>query len=120
MSLNTRGSLIAEIPHNKHGSVSFAKPDKNVTSAYFMHDRCIEIINLELGKVTVTSVYKQTTAKFDFMPPLNFGSQPYRFKVGYFNSQKISWDYAETDCNGLLVSQSTLMSHYTKFLTELC
>lgn len=97
--------LAIEIPHNKHGSAIFTKANKLITSVGSTNVNDIEILTVEMGKCTITSVYKPPNTSFIFNPPANFYNQNQRFVLGDFNSHSISWGYQETDINGQLVTE---------------
>jgi len=66
--------LVAEIPHNKHGSAIFTKPMLEIMSSDVTNVGGIEFLTIELTKCTVTSVYKPPNIPFTFHKPDNFNN----------------------------------------------
>ena len=71
-----------------------------VTSVGTTNVNSIEILTVEIGKCTITSVYKPPGQSFRFTPPSNFKSQCNRLILGDFNSYNILWHYAQSDESG--------------------
>lgn len=55
-----------------HGSVILVKNGISVTSAEKSYQNDIEVLTIEVGNLTVTSVYKPPGKDFVFTPPRNF------------------------------------------------
>lgn len=92
--------LVIEQPSAKHGSAILVRNDISVTSAEKTYHNEIEVLTIEVGKFTVTSVYKPPGKDFVFTPPGNFTSQQTKFVLGDFNSHSVLWGYQSTDKNG--------------------
>lgn len=58
--------LAIEVPHINYGSAIFVKPDQNITSVSSTNVNNIEILTVEIGQCTVTSVYKPPGQEFVF------------------------------------------------------
>lgn len=97
--------LIIEQPSAQHGSAILARHDIAVTSAHKTCHNDIEILTIEIGTFTVTSVYKPPGKDFVFTPPQNFTSQQTKFVLGDFNSHSVTWGYQSNDENGELVEE---------------
>ena len=63
----------------------------------------VEIIQAQLNKLTVTSVYKPPNEQFNIGS--NLASTPMNVVIGDFNSHGVEWGYRSTDENGRLVEQ---------------
>ena len=63
----------------------------------------VEIIQAQLNKLTVTSVYKPPNEQFSFGS--NLASTQMNVVIGDFNSHGVEWGYRSTDENGRLVEQ---------------
>ena len=84
-------------------------------SAIFVRNNCIcdltstsntnnvEIIQAQLNKLTVTSVYKPPNEQFRFGS--NLASTQMNVVIGDFNSHGVEWGYRSTDENSRLVEQ---------------
>lgn len=89
-------TLIAEIPHLKHGSAVFARHDTPITLVSYSSGP-MEVITVELPSCTVTSIYKPPGSSFKFQEPQNFNNKAVRIVIGDFNSHSINWGYIDTD-----------------------
>lgn len=98
-------TLVAEIPHPKYGSAVFTKPCLSVQSASCSSENNIEILTLDTGNCTVSSVYKPPNTPFHFSNTSNFHSQPIKIIVGDFNSHSTTWGYAKNDSDGDAVEE---------------
>ena len=58
----------------------------------------VEIIQAQLNKLTVTSVYKPPNEQFSFGS--NLASTQMNVVIGDFNSHGVEWGYRSTDENG--------------------
>ena len=64
---NIRGmSLVAEIPHEQYGSAIFVRNNCICDSTSTSNTNNVEIIQAQLNKLTVTSVYKPPNEQFSF------------------------------------------------------
>jgi len=97
--------LVAEIPHDKHGSVIFTKPMLEIKSSNVTNDVGIEILTIELTKCTVTSVYKPLNIPFTFHKSDNFNNSRTKIIIGDFNSHHTEWGYENTKDDGERVEQ---------------
>ena len=97
--------LVLELPDGRYGSAIFIKPELVITSAFSSRMNDTEIITVELGKCTITSIYKPPNKPFDFKSPSNFYNQDIRFVLGDFNSHSSNWGYTLTDENGKKVEE---------------
>ena len=77
-------ALVAERPHNKHGSSVFVRDGLKVNSMYVCEEDNVEFITLELPCVVVHSVYKPPAEQF-LLPPLGKINMPHII-IGDFNS----------------------------------
>nr|CAH7754178.1 unnamed protein product [Callosobruchus chinensis] len=87
--------LVIEQPSAQHGSAILARHDVVITSAHKICRNDVEILTIEIGTFTVTSVYKPPGKYFVFTPPQNFTSQDRKFVLGDFNSHTVTWGYAD-------------------------
>ena len=94
-------TCIAELPHDKYGSVIFVKEGTTVESIHTVNQNNIEIFSVDLGSIVITSVYKPPATPFK-LPPL-FKPHKNRIVVGDFNSHNTQWRYNSTneDCNAV-------------------
>ena len=91
-------ALVAERPHNKHGSSVFVKDGLKVNSISVCEENNVEFITVELPGVMVHTVYKPPTEQF-LLPPLGSRNMPY-IVIGDFNSHNTLWGYTSTDNDG--------------------
>ena len=77
-------TLVAERPHNKHGSSVFVRDGLKVNSISVCEEDNVEFITVELPGVVVYSVYKPPAEQFLF-PPLESKHMPH-IVIGDFNS----------------------------------
>jgi len=97
--------LVAEIPHDKHGSAIFTKPMLEIKSVHVTNFEGIEILTIELAKCTVTSVYKPPNVPFTFHNPENINNSIIKIIIGDFNSHHTEWGYENTNDDGERVEQ---------------
>lgn len=103
---NIKGmSLIIERPHKKYGSALFVKHNTQVKSAAMSCTKDIEILSVDLGKITIASVYKPPGADFIFTEPDNFRDNRTKIIIGDFNSHNVNWGYNETNEDGEKVEE---------------
>ena len=101
---NIRGmSLVAEMPHEQYGSAIFVRNNCICDSTSTSNTNNVEIIQAQLNKLTVTSVYKPPNEQFSFGS--NLASTQMNVVIGDFNSHGVEWGYRSTDENGRLVEQ---------------
>lgn len=93
--------LAAIRPHKKYGSAIFTKPSIDIVSSEMTEVDDIEIITIDLGKCTVTSVYKPPNSPFKFHKPKNFAARNVRIILGDFNCHSTIWGYNETNDDAL-------------------
>ena len=77
-------TLVAERPHNKHGSSVFVRDGMKVNRIYACEEDNVEFITVELLSVVVYSVYKPPAEQF-LLPPLGSRNMPH-IVIGDFNS----------------------------------
>jgi len=92
--------LVAIRPHRKYGSAIFVRSSIDVTTSQITEIDDIEILTIEVGKCTVTSIYKPPNSTFAFDKPANFDTKNIHIIIGDFNSHHTNWGYDETDNNG--------------------
>ncbi|KAE9524319.1 hypothetical protein AGLY_015358 [Aphis glycines] len=92
--------LVAIRPHWKYGSAIFVRSSIDVTTSQITEIDDIEILTIEVGKCTVTSIYKPPNSTFAFDKPANFDTKNIHIIIGDFNSHHTNWGYDETDNNG--------------------
>jgi len=84
-------TLKIERPHNKYGSAIFVKNSTAVKSASKNEMNNIEILNVDLGKYSITSIHEPPNESFLFKEPDNFRDNTTRIVAGNFNSHSTSW-----------------------------
>ena len=101
---NIRGmSLVAEIPHEQYRNAIFIRNNSICDSTSTSNTNNVEIIQAQLNKLTVTSVYKPPNEPFSFGN--NLASTHSNVVIGNFNSHGVEWGYRNTDENGRLFEQ---------------
>ncbi|KAH1026607.1 hypothetical protein HUJ05_000247 [Dendroctonus ponderosae] len=98
-------NLSIEAPHNKYGSAIFTKPSLAISSVAKNIQDDIETLTVEIGKLTVTSIYKPPRKEYRFSQTNNFQTKNTKFVIGDFNSHHSGWGYDHNDSNGDLVEQ---------------
>ena len=96
-------TLVAERPHNKHGSSVFIRDGLKVNSISVCEEENVESITVELPGVVVHSLYKPPPEPF-LLPPLGQRIKPH-IVIGDFNSHSTLWGYTTTDSDGEAVEQ---------------
>ena len=61
--------MTIERPHEKYASAIYVKPDLLITSTSMTENNDIEILTVNIGSITITSVYKPPTRQFQFDNP---------------------------------------------------
>ena len=77
-------ALVAERPHNKHGSSVFIRDDLKVNNISVCEEGNVELITVELSGVIVHSMYKPPPESFR-LPALGQRNMPH-IVIGDFNS----------------------------------
>jgi len=77
--------LAALRPHRKYDSAIFVKPNIQVTSSETTETNDIKVLTVDLGKYSVTSVYKPPSSTFVLNQPKNFNNHKIKIMVGDFN-----------------------------------
>ena len=95
-------TLVAERPHNKHGSSVFVRDGLKVNSISVCEEENVEFITVELPGV-VQSLYKPPPEPF-LLPPLGQRIKPH-IVIGDFNCHSTLWGYTTTDSDGEAVEQ---------------
>ena len=96
-------TLVAERPHNKHGSSVFGRDGLKVNSISVCEEENVELITVELPGVGVHSLYKPPPEPF-LVPPLGHRIKPH-IVIGDFNSHSTLWGYTTPDSDGEAVEQ---------------
>ena len=96
-------TLVAERPHNKHGSSVFVRDGLKVNSISVCEEENVEFITVEIPGVFVHSLYKPPPEPF-LLPPLGQRNKPH-IVIGDFNSHSTLWRYTTTDSDGEAVEQ---------------
>ena len=91
-------ALVAERPHNKHGSSVFVRDGLKVNSISVCEEDNVEFIAVELPGVVVHSVYKPPAEQF-LLPPLRSRNMSH-IVSGDFNSHNTFCRYTSTDNDG--------------------
>ena len=103
---NITGMKMAiESPHEKYGSAIYVKPDLVITSASMTENNDIEILTVNIGSITITSVYKPPTRQLQFDNPDSLDYTNINVVIVDFNSHSTNWGYNNTDDNGDLVEE---------------
>ena len=82
-------TLAVERPPSKYGSASFVKTGAIIESTSVTNDGNVEVSELEMKGVSVTSVYKPPVGAF--CKHTMRTSKP-QVVIGDFNSQSINWE----------------------------
>ena len=99
-------SLVAEIPHEEYGSAIFVRNNCICDSTSTLNTDNVEIIQAQLNKLTMTSVYKPPNEQFSFGG--NLASTQMNVVIGDFNSHGVEWGYRSTfQAQSLSSSQTT-------------
>ena len=99
--------LTIERPHAQYGSAIFVTSGIIVNATSLTEVNNIEILRVDLGGISVTSVYKPPGERFSFhQPPTSVGDQ-HHVIIGDFNSHSSTWGYATTNTDGELVEDWT-------------
>ena len=83
--------LVAEIPHDKYGSTVFVSKNYTCESTSVSSTDNIEIIQVQLSGVSVTSFYKPPNEQFEFS--CNTTQTSTQVIIGDFNSHSTQWGY---------------------------
>ena len=97
--------LAIERPHEQYGSAVFVKPSAVIETTSKSDDNNIEILEVELSGVTVTSVYKPPGSPFAQNSLLDYPNKKPRVIIGDFNSHSMQWGYKETNQDGEAVEE---------------
>ena len=96
-------TLVAERPHNKHGSSVFVRDGMKVNSTSVCEEENVELITVERPGVFVHFLVKPPPEPF-LLPPLGQRIKPH-IVIGYFNSHSTLWGYTTMDSDGEAVEQ---------------
>ena len=96
-------TLVAERPHNKHGSSVFVRDGLKVNSISVCEEEKVEFITVELPGVIVHSLYKPPPEPFQ-LHPLGQRIKPH-IVIGHFNRHSTLWGYTTTDSDGEAVEK---------------
>ena len=92
---NIRGmSLVAEIPHEQYGSAIFVRNNCICDSTSTSNTNNVEIIQAQLNKLTVMSVYKPPNEQFSFGS--NLASTQMNVVIGYIPPRHITSTHYKT------------------------
>ena len=111
-------ALVAERPHNKHGSSVFIRDGLKMNNISVCEEGNVELITVELSGVIVHSMYKPPLEPFR-LPTLGQRNKPH-IVIGDFNSHSTLWGYTTTSSDGESVEQwadsnnSMLLIHNAK------
>ena len=110
-------TLVAERPHNKHGSSVFIRDGLKVNNISVCEEGNVELITVELSGVIVHSMYKPPPELFR-LPALGQRNKPHNV-IGDFNTHSTLWGYTTTNSDGESVEQwadsnSLSLIHNTK------
>ena len=76
--------MVIERPHEKYGSAIYVKPDLVITSTSMTENNDIEILTVNIGSITITSVYKPPTRQFQFDNPDSLDCNKTNVAIGDF------------------------------------
>ena len=96
-------TLVAERPHNKHGSSVFIRDCLKVNNISVCEEENVELIIVELPGVVVHSMYKPPPQPFR-LPTLGQRNRPH-IVIGDFSSHITLWGYTTTNSDGEYVEQ---------------
>ena len=96
-------ALVAERPHNKHGSFVFIRDGLKVNNISVCEEENVELITVKLPGVVVHSMYKPPPEPFR-LPVLGQRNKPH-IVIGDFNSHSTLWGYTTTNSDGESVEQ---------------
>ena len=112
-------ALVAERPHNKHGTSGFVRDGLKVNSISDCEEENVEFITVELPGVMVHSLYNPPVEQY-LLTPLGNRNMPH-IVIGDFNSHNTLWRYTSTDNDGkpvelwaesrLLYTQAPKLTH---------
>ena len=103
---NITGMKMAiERPYETYGSAIYVKPDLVITSTSMTENNDIDILTVNIGSITITSVYKPPTRQFQFDNPDALDYNNTNVVIGDFNSHSTTWGYNNPDENGDLVEE---------------
>ncbi|KAK3883799.1 hypothetical protein Pcinc_011924 [Petrolisthes cinctipes] len=93
--------LISHHPSPIHGSVIYIRDPAIITNSCDLSENGIEILQIELEKMTVTSVYKPPATPFAWPSNQNIrnGMKPHLI-IGDFNSHNTIWGYSNNNKDG--------------------
>ena len=91
-------ALVAERPHNKHGSSVFVRDGLTVNRISSCEEDNVEFITVELPGVVVHSGYKPPAEQF-LLPPHGNRNMPH-IVIGEVNSHNTLWGYTSSDNDG--------------------
>ena len=83
--------MAIERPHDKYGRAIYVKPDLVITSTSLTENNDIEILTVNVGSITITSVYKPPTRQFQFDNPDSLDYNNTNVVIGDFNSHSTIW-----------------------------
>ena len=81
--------------HEQYGSAIFVRNNYICDSTSTSNTNNVEIIQAQLNKLTVTSVYKTPNEQFSFGS--NLASTQMNVVIGDFNSHGVEWGYRSTN-----------------------
>ena len=96
-------ALVAERPHNKHGSSVFIRDGLKVNNISVCEEGNVELITVELSGVIVHSMYKPPPEPFRLLA-LWQRNKPH-IVIGDFTSHSTHWGYTTTNSDGESVEQ---------------
>ena len=103
--------MATERPHEKYGIAIYVKPDLAIASTSMTENNDIEILTVNIGSITITSVYKLPTRQFLFDNTDSLNYKDINVVIGDFNSHNTTWGHNNTDENGDLVEEGSDAHH---------
>ena len=103
--------LIAEIPHEKHGSAIYVRSGSSVISTTTNNNNGIECLSAHLEGITITSVYKPPGVPFVPAGQMVQSGMPSQVFIGDFNSHSTAWGYNNTYVDGECVQKWAEANH---------
>ena len=77
---------------DQYGSAVYDKPTLNIEEVHTeVTDSQIELINVSLAKITITSVYKPPASEFEWPSLPERCRRPLHLVIGDINSQSTAW-----------------------------
>ena len=91
-------TLIAERPHDPHGSAIFARNGLDANKSSLSDSNNIEVLSIDIMGITISSVYKPPLEPFDLPGRATDGMM--NVAIGDFKSHSTPWGYREMNEDG--------------------